>query len=49
MVNWPDPEGGHDANFPTHVRNYLGFMAMLKWAIVLTVIVTAVVLYIISN
>ena len=49
MVNFPDPEGGHDSNLPTHVRSYLGFMTMLKWTIILTAIVTAVVLYVISN
>lgn len=49
MVNFPDPEGGHDSNFPTHVRSYLGFMTILKWTVILTAIVTAVVLYVISN
>jgi len=49
MVNFPDPEGGHDPNFPVHVRNYLGFMNLLKWTVVLTAIITAVVLYVISN
>ena len=49
MVNVPDPEGSHDPNFPTHVRNYLGFMNLLKWTIILTAIITAVVLYVISN
>lgn len=49
MVNFPDPEGGHDANFPAHVRNYLGFMTLLKWTVILTAIITAVVLYVISN
>jgi hypothetical protein len=49
MVYLPDPEGGHDSNFPAHLRNYLGFLNLLKYSIVLTVIVTAVVLYIIAN
>jgi len=31
------------------VRNYLGFMNLLKWTVVLTAIITAVVLYTISN
>ena len=49
MVNFPDSEGGHDPNFPNHVRSYLGFMTLLKWTIVLTAIIVAVVLYVISN
>ena len=49
MVNFPDPDGGHDSNFPAHVRSYLGFMTMLKWTVVLSAIITAVVLYVISN
>jgi hypothetical protein len=49
MVNVPSPDGGHDSNFPAHVRNYLGFMKLLKWTLVVTVIVTAAVLYTISN
>lgn len=49
MVNFPDGEGGHDPNFPAHVRNYLGFMNLLKWTIVLVAIITAVTLYVISN
>ena len=49
MVNYPDSEGGHDSNFPAHVRNYLGFMTLLKWTVILTAIITAVVLYVISN
>jgi hypothetical protein len=49
MVNFPDAEGGHDSNFPAHVRNYLGFMNLLKWSIILIAIITAVVLYVISH
>ncbi len=49
MVNFPDSEGSHDPNFPVHVRNYLCFMTFLKWSVILTAIITAVVLYVISN
>jgi hypothetical protein len=49
MVNFPDSEGSHDPNFPVHVRNYLSFMNFLKWSVILTAIITAVVLYVISN
>ena len=49
MVNVPDSEGSHDSNFPAHVRNYLGFMTMLKWSVIASAIITAVVIYVISN
>ena len=49
MVNFPDAEGGHDSNFPAHVRNYLGFMTLLKWSVIVGAITTAIVLYVISN
>ena len=49
MVNFPDAEGGHDSNFPVHVRNYLSFMTILKWAMIFVAITTAIVLYVISN
>ena len=49
MVNFPDSEGGHDSNFPAHVRNYLGFMSLLKWSLIVAAITTAIVLYVISN
>ncbi|MCL6682351.1 aa3-type cytochrome c oxidase subunit IV [Sphingomonas alba] len=49
MVNFPDAEGGHDSNFPVHVRNYLGFMNLVKWTIVVVAIIAAVVIYVIAN
>ena len=49
MVNVPDPQGSHDPNFPAHVRNYLGFMNLVKWTIIGTAIITFAVLYVISN
>ena len=39
----------HDSNFPVHVRNYLSFMTFLKWTLIVTAIITAVVIYVISN
>ena len=38
-----------EMDYPAHHRNYDGFIAMLKWGIVITAIVTAIVLYTISN
>jgi hypothetical protein len=49
MVNVPDAEGSHDSNFPVHVRNYRGFMTIMKWSLILVAIITAIVLYVISN
>ena len=49
MVNFPDAEGGHDSNFPAHLRNYFGFMTLLKWSVIVAAITTAIVLYVISN
>ena len=49
MVNVPDAEGSHDSNFPVHVRDYLNFMTLVKWTIILTAIITAAVIYVISN
>ena len=49
MTFEPSPEGGHDPNLPAHVRNYEGFVKLLKWSIVLTAIITAIVIFVISN
>lgn len=49
MVNVPSPDGGHDSNFPVHVRNYISFMTFVKWTVILVAIITAIVLYTISN
>lgn len=49
MAEVPSAEGGTDPNFPAHTRNYEGFLKLLKYTIVVTAIVTAAVLFIISN
>lgn len=49
MAELPSSQGGHDPNFNTHARNYEGFITLLKWSIVITAIITAVVIFIISN
>lgn len=38
-----------EMDYPAHERNYSGFIKMLKWSMLVTGIVTAVVLLIISN
>ena len=42
-------ERGHDPHYPAHARNYEGFITLLKWSIVITAIITALVIFIISN
>lgn len=49
MAEVPSSEGGRDPNFPAHARNYEGFLTLLKWSIVITAIITAAVIFIISN
>ena len=38
-----------EMDYPAHFRNYSGFINLLKYGIIVTAIVTAVVLYTISN
>lgn len=38
-----------EMDYPAHERNYDGFLALLKYGIIVTAIVTLVVIYIISN
>jgi hypothetical protein len=38
-----------EMDYPAHNRNYAGFLTMLKYSIVVTAIVTAIVLYTIYN
>ncbi|MDQ3075262.1 MAG: aa3-type cytochrome c oxidase subunit IV [Pseudomonadota bacterium] len=43
-----NPKAG-EMDYPRHERNYSGFITWLKWATVITAIVTAVVILIIAN
>jgi hypothetical protein len=38
-----------EMDYPAHERNYSGFLNMLKYGIIVTAVVAAVVLYVISN
>ena len=38
-----------EMDYPAHNRNYAGFINLLKYGIIATAIVTAIVLYTISN
>ena len=38
-----------EMDYPAHHRNYDGFISLLKWGTLITAIVTAVVIYTISN
>ncbi|WP_118857438.1 aa3-type cytochrome c oxidase subunit IV [Sphingomonas mesophila] len=49
MAELPSSQGGHDPNFPAHARNYEGFLKLTKWSVIVTAIITAAVILIISN
>ena len=49
MAEVPSAEGGHDKNYPAHVRGYEGFISLFKWGSVAVAIITAIVIYIIAN
>jgi hypothetical protein len=49
MAEVSSGERGHDPNYPAHARNYEGFLTLLKWTIIITAIVTAVVIFVIAN
>ena len=38
-----------EMDYPAHFRNYSGFLNMLKYGVVVTAIVAAIVIYTISN
>jgi hypothetical protein len=38
-----------EMDYPAHFRNYSGFLAILKWGVILAGITTAVVLYALAN
>ena len=38
-----------EMDYPAHERNYAGFITLLKYSIIATAIITAIVIYTISN
>jgi hypothetical protein len=44
-----NPQNSSDPNYPAHVRNYEGFISLVKYAIVVVAVIAAVVIYIISH
>lgn len=36
-------------DLPAHKRNYEGFLKILKWSTIVTIIISALVIYIIAN
>ena len=42
-------EGDNPADIKAHVKSYSAFAAMMKWGTILTAIVTAIVVLIISS
>lgn len=49
MADMPTAQDSKDPNFPAHEKNYMGFVTLFKWGTIATAIVTAIVVYIISN
>ena len=47
-ANRSNPEAGK-MDYPAHERNYSGFIRLLKIGTVLTAIIAAIVVYVISN
>ena len=43
------PQASTDQNLPTHARDYAGFINLLKWTVIIVAIISAAVIYIISN
>ena len=43
------PHGSKDQDLTVHTRDYAGFITLLKWTIVIVAIISAAVIYIISN
>jgi len=44
-----NPRGSNDQDLTVHTRDYAGFITLLKWTIVVVAIISAAVIYIISN
>ncbi len=49
MAVEPGAQGSKDPNYPAHVRNYEGFLKLLKWSMLVTAIIGATTIYIIAN
>ena len=43
------PKPSTDSDLPVHTRDYAGFITLLKWTMVVVAIISAAVIYIISN
>jgi hypothetical protein len=45
----PETEAGKPEDFAAHERDYSGFVTMFKWLAIVSFIIAAIVVYIISN
>ena len=43
------PHGSGEQDLTVHARDYAGFTTLLKWTIVVVAIISAIVIYAISN
>ena len=49
MAEVPSAKGGIDPNYPVHATNYVGFVSLLRWSMLVVAIITAIVIYVIAN
>ncbi len=49
MAAKTNPHGSTEQDLTVHTRDYAGFINLLKWTIVVVAIISAAVIYIISN
>ncbi len=43
------PQASNEPNNNVHARDYAGFLNLLKWSVIAVAIISAVVIYLISN
>ncbi len=49
MAEVPSATSGTDPNYPTHAHQYVGFVSLLRWSMLVVGIVAAIVIYVIAN
>jgi len=49
MAAETNPQASNEQDITAHSRDYAGFITLLKWTVVVTAIIAAAVIYLISN
>ena len=49
MGEVPSATGGTDPNYPVHANQYVGFVSLLRWSMLVVGIIAAIVIYVIAN